>query len=77
MDPSRCFSHKSSSLTLQMINWRLPEKSDVSMEHAGGFMFMDNLYFYRINVHMLVYINDYGRLMCFLTKSSSSCYDRK
>ena len=24
-------------------NWRLPEDGDLSMKHAGEFMFMDNL----------------------------------
>lgn len=33
------------------------EDGDLSLKHVE-FMFMDNLYFYRICVHMLVYIDD-------------------
>jgi len=35
-----------------MINYR-SKNGDLSLKHAGGFMFVDNLYC----VHMLVYIN--------------------
>jgi len=30
------------------------------LKHVGGFMFVRNLKFYTIFVHVLVYINDYN-----------------
>ena len=39
------------------LHWCHPEDGNLSLQHVGGFMFMDNLSF--CCVHMLVYINDY------------------
>ena len=36
----------------------MSEYGDLSLEHVGGYMFMDNLYFHTINVHVSVCIND-------------------
>ena len=37
--------------------WRLPEDGDISLQSVAEFVFRDNLKFYKIYVHMLVYIN--------------------
>ena len=36
---------------------------DLLLKHVWGFMFMDDIEFYTIFVHMLLYVNDYKHNM--------------
>ena len=42
------------------LHWCQHQDGNVMLKHVGGFMFVRNLKFYTIFVHVLVYINDYN-----------------
>ena len=56
-------------MTYIPLYWYLPEDSDLSLKHVGGFVFMDSLYFYTIYASMLIYtyIHDLKQIFCCCT----------